>query len=118
MPILHLRLSRNYPLRGDSREAEVELRARPHYLNEPGMTAYDVLEGGEVRGYIERAVESTDRHSGRIRVPGKGRLAWAWYRAEDGKRNSPGTYEHNRAYAVARVLGWDRGVIEKGEGHA
>ena len=67
------------------------------------MKAYNVRVAGVLVGRIERAVESTDRHYGMIRVPGRGRLAWAW-RALDGRCNSPGLYEPTRAAAVQRLM--------------
>lgn len=85
--------------------AKIEYESRPHWnTSDPKMKAYNVYVGGKHVGYIERAVASTDRQVGRIRVPGKGRLAWGWCRA-DGTRNSPGVYEPNRVMAVARLLG-------------
>lgn len=111
---MRLRVSRHYPLHGDTAEVEVELRQVTHWNQRD--RAYEVIVLGETepRGKIERALENTDRHYGRIRVPGKGRPAWAWRRSwPERKSNSPGVYEHNRAYAVARVLGWDRGVVVK-----
>ena len=64
-------------------------------------------------GYIERSVQSTDRHYGRIRVPGKGRPAWQWHRDTDNGRSSPGVHEPNRAHAIAHVLGYDWGEVKK-----
>ncbi len=64
-------------------------------------------------GYIERSLQSTDRHYGHIRVPGKGRPAWQWYRDKDQKRSSPGVHEPNRASAIAQVLGYDWGEVIK-----
>lgn len=93
----------------------VAFRPRPHYLADidPTMKAYDVVaRNGRVLGRIERATESTDRHYGRIRVPGKGRPAWAWARYKTGEApryNYPGCYESNRAMAVARMLGYEQG---------
>lgn len=82
------------------------------------MTAYEVREeDGRLVGTIERAIESTDRHYGRIRSPGKGRPAWQWKGPKpgdgahlDGKRASrPGIYEHSRGDAVACLYGFSRG---------
>lgn len=97
------------------REIAVTLRPTRHYLADidPTMKAYEVVaRNGRVLGRIERTIESTDRHYGRIRVPGKGRLAWAWARYRTGeapKYNYPGCYESNRAQAVARMLGYEHG---------
>lgn len=93
----------------------VEFVRTEHWSSDPKMTAYEVVVGGETVGKIERATESTDRHYGRIRVPGKGRLAWGWSRADipfnkEGHSHRPGVYESNRANAVARVLGYDYGM--------
>lgn len=67
--------------------------------------AYDVTVDGADVGRIEQALESTDRQAGRIRIPGRGRLAWAWHR-EDGTRNAPGLYARTRREAVAELLGY------------
>lgn len=74
--------------------------------------AYDVIVDGEPVGHVEQAEESTDRHYGRIRVPGKGRVAWGW-RTSDGKRNAAGCYEATRSSAVARMLGYSRARKER-----
>lgn len=60
----------------------VELEPIPHWSSETRMKAYEVRIPGHfgaftTLGKIERTVESTDRHYGRIRVAGKGRLAWS-----------------------------------------
>jgi hypothetical protein len=67
--------------------------------------AYDVLVSGKVVGHVESAVASTNRLHGLIRVPGKGRHAWAWRRA-DGKENGAGRYASTRSNAVAELLGF------------
>jgi len=103
--------TRFFPADGQDRTGEfvATLTPRPHWkTHEPSMKAYDVHVDGEHVGYIERAIESTDRHYGRIRVPGKGRPAWAWRRA-DGTGNSPGVYASTRADAVAHLLGYSMG---------
>lgn len=103
---------------------DVEYREVPHYLGPHAehlgrkMSAYDVYVGGEWGmwnvGRIEHAVESTDRHprGSRIRIPGRGRLAWAW-RSEIRKdkygnaaTNAPGLYCSSRRAAVARIMGY------------
>lgn len=70
---------------------------------------FSVVVNGASYGYIERSVESTDRHYGLIRVPGRGRPAWQWYREADGKRSQPGLHEPNRAAAIAHVFGYEFG---------
>ena len=85
------------------RVIEVEYRPTRHWNGR--SAAYEVALDGEVIGKIERATESTDRHYGRIRIPGKGRPAWSW-RGADGRANSPGLYPHNRRGAVAKILGY------------
>ena len=102
-----------------ARVVTVDLVRVPHWSSDERRTAYDVYEGDVKIGTIERAKESTDRHYGRIRVPGKGRLAWAWHRPSPvGRRgayldgvneNRPGCYESNIANAVARLYRYDRG---------
>ena len=92
-----------------SREIEVEYREVEHWnTTDTGMKAYEVYEGETLIGKIERAVENTDRLYGRIRLPGKGRLAWSW-RGVDGRRNSPGLYPSSRRSAVADMLGYSEG---------
>lgn len=79
---------------------------RPHWnASNPRMKSYEVYVDGVHVGHIDRATESTDRHAGRIRIPGKGRLAWAWYNPFTAKRNSPGLYASNRIGAVRGLLG-------------
>ena len=98
-----------YVFDGPNEHAEITFKfvPREHWrTSDPGMKAYDVVGvDGTNHGYIERSVESTDRHYGRIRVPGKGRLAWQ-YRGED-RSSSPGVHCVNRLHAVARLLGYE-----------
>lgn len=69
-----------------------------------------ILDGED---YIKRSKQSTDRHSGLVRIPGRGRPAWQWSRRSDGKSSDPGIHEPNRAAAIAEVLGYDFGVQVK-----
>jgi hypothetical protein len=71
------------------------------------LKAYEVrLAGGKLAGRVSQTIFSTDRHYNRIRLPGKGRIGWAWAR--------PGHLgEHGRVYgrstrrnAVAELLGY------------
>ena len=104
---------------GDPREeltVTVTFVEREHWLrrdSEHGtMKAYDVFEGDTHLGYIERAIESTDRHYGRIRSPGKGRPAWQ-YRGKDGRpSSSPGLYSPNIARAVGGLYGFHYGATK------
>lgn len=95
------------------RTVEVEYVKTSHWDDE--SAAYNVVIDGKVVGKIERATESTDRHYGMIRVPGKGRPAWSWKRAKKSRRkdvrdeNYPGSYASTRAQAVAELLGGSRG---------
>lgn len=101
----------------------VEFNEIPHYLggndwsrnrNGNPWRAYEVLHNGKVIGKVEQVTESTDRKSGRIRVPGKGRLAWAWTRKPyhiASNSNSPGLYARNRNDAVAELLGYQYGEL-------
>lgn len=99
----------------------VSFRKVDHWnTTDPRMKAYDVVDArtDEVVGRISRSLESTDRHYGRIRVPGKGRLAWSWETKNTGtresRRNSPGVYAHTRAEAVAKIYGYDYTTTTKG----
>jgi hypothetical protein len=67
------------------------------------MKAYDVMIDDVWIGYIFRVVKNTDRPAGRLRIPGKGRLAWGW-RLVGGSYNPPGLYESSRDRAVKRMI--------------
>lgn len=94
---------------------DVEYVRKPHdrtgSLNAAGRAwvAYDVLVDGELCGSIAQATKSTDRNYNRIRVPGKGRVAWSWTRA-DRTSNRAGCYERTRRNAVAELLEYSEGM--------
>lgn len=97
---------------GASRVVEVVYVPRRHWRGADSrfgqLKAYDVTADGQPVGYVEQTIESTDRQAGRIRIPGRGRVAWAWRRA-DGKTNGAGVYEVTRRSAVANLLGFTSG---------
>jgi hypothetical protein len=109
-----------YGERRESLTVTVEYVEVPHMYESIGqaehegrpMKAYEVMLDGEKVGKIEHVVESTDRHYGRIRSPGRGRLAWGWVvTGPPGggimpRYNSPGLYRRTRRDAVADMLGW------------
>lgn len=97
---------------------EVEYVEVQHYLGKNDWSknpngnpwrAYEVIVEGKVIGQVEQVKESTDRKAGRIRIPGKGRLAWGWKLKPYhiiGNHNSPGLYARTRNDAVAKMLGY------------
>lgn len=94
--------------------------ARPHWntgRNPSGgrWTAYDVYGGGVLLGRVIQTRESTDRHYGRIRRPGKGRVAWKHQAVT--ARDESSHYEHTRSTAVARMLGFDYAYRLDGDGN-
>jgi hypothetical protein len=93
-----------------TRTITVRLRPATHWrTSDPSMKAYDVIAlNNRVLGKITREIENTDRHYGRIRMPGKGRLAWGWRRT-NGHGNSPGLYARNIPHAIAKMMGFDTG---------
>jgi hypothetical protein len=96
-------------------ERKPDLVVEAEYVPVEGAyrTTYDVVVEGEIVGRITRATESTDRHYGRIGVPGKGRPAWSWNSRKDGRNNIPGLYAHNRRTAVAEIMGYTSGEREQ-----
>ncbi len=108
----------------DDRIVTVEYREIPHthggtdWSKNPNgnpWRAYEVLVDGEVVGEVEQVTKSTDTKVGRLRMVGKGRLAWGWSRPRrrgdpqgyGPLSNSPGLYATNRDSAAAKILGFD-----------
>lgn len=103
---------------------EVEYRKGPYYDHDTTyvaehrgktLTAYDVYVDGTLTGRIRQTVESTDRNYSRIRVPGRGKIAWSWDRkyAVGPNRvgrtsNSPGLYAASKRSAVGDMMGYGR----------
>lgn len=94
----------------------VEYIEIPHWKTTPRdgklLKAYEVLVDGQKVGKVEQTIISTDRKAGRLRIPGHGRVGWAWGRPGkivNGVMRSPehGTvygYVSNRRMAVAGLL--------------
>lgn len=116
-----------YGARARETDIAVEFRAIRHWMyrddrndfsfNPAGgrWTAYEVVVNGRVKGTVEQSTISTDRHYGRIRVPGKGRVGWSWRKKlrrnqRDERYRTHGSGEHSRASAAAHVLGYETGT--------
>lgn len=93
------------------RYVEVEYGPADHWASGTNAAdrpwrAYAVTVDGVEVGRVEQTTQSIDRHYGRIRLPGRGRVAWQWRRA-DGTREKVWSPEATRSTAVARMLGYD-----------
>lgn len=102
----------------EDRTVTVEYVEVDHWSTQPNPDGserrkYEVYVDHGLAGTIEQTTESTDRKYGRLRRPGKGRVAWSW-RSADGKReNSPGLYARTRRIAVAKLVGYSEGEVVK-----
>jgi hypothetical protein len=109
---------KHYAYFGDDRlpdkTVEVEYIEIPHWnpegRNPDGSKErrFEVYVDHALVGTIEHSTESTDRHAGMIRIPGKGRKAWGWH-ATSGASNRPGLYERTKRNAVAKLVGYSEG---------